>query len=104
MTSSNTWTHLIRFRAAGDDARTVRYGQPTTIPEDGDYDKLVASGQLEAKVIDFDKTVGPLADGATVTDEVVKVGRLLGPLGPDDVTGIKCIGLNYRKHSEELGT
>ena len=39
--------------------------------------------------------------GATrVTEEVVIVKRLLGPLAQKDVPILRCIGLNYASHSE----
>ena len=53
---------------------------------------------MKAKVIvgadPFDTT------GKTVvSDEVVSVKRLLGPLARDDVPILRCVGLNYAKHS-----
>jgi len=42
--------------------------------------------------------------GATkITDEVVTVQELLGPLTQEDVPIIRCVGLNYAKHIREAG-
>jgi 2-keto-4-pentenoate hydratase/2-oxohepta-3-ene-1,7-dioic acid hydratase in catechol pathway len=41
-----------------------------------------------------------LFDGFDVTDEVLRVERLLAPLVPVDIL---CIGLNYRDHAAETG-
>jgi hypothetical protein len=39
--------------------------------------------------------------GATrVTDEVVTVHKLLGPLTKEDVPILRCVGLNYKTHSK----
>lgn len=98
--SNVSWTRLIRFHPATSPDRII-YGEPI-----GSDDELVDIGaladarSLRAKVIQFDSRDGPLSPSARVTDEVVQVGQLLGPLGMYDVTDIKCIGLNYKKHSE----
>jgi hypothetical protein len=81
-----------------------RYGRPsasrradTTLP-DFDLGSTTAETRLKAKVIagndPYDTT------GATkVTDEVVTVKQLLGPLAQEDVPILRCVGLNYTKHS-----
>lgn len=43
---------------------------------------------------------GSLAEGFNLTDRIVIPGPLLAPLEPSQILGI---GLNYRKHAEELG-
>jgi 2-keto-4-pentenoate hydratase/2-oxohepta-3-ene-1,7-dioic acid hydratase in catechol pathway len=44
---------------------------------------------------------GDLFGDHTVTNETVKVDRLLAPLVPKDIL---CIGLNYREHAAESGS
>jgi hypothetical protein len=72
------------------DGRTL-YGEP--IVPSADYD-LGVEGEKEgikAKVI-----VGPIygtADETKVTDEIVDVKKLLGPLSQSDVPIIRAIGL-----------
>lgn len=43
---------------------------------------------------------GNLFGSFSVTDEVAEVARLLAPIEP---AAILCIGLNYRRHAEEVG-
>lgn len=90
------WTRLIRFKAA--DGRVLR-GEPILPSEDFDLGKVTEADQLKAKVIvgddPFDTT------GKTVvSDEVVTVKTLLGPLARDEVPILRCVGLNYAKHSK----
>ena len=37
-----------------------------------------------------------------VTDEVVTVKNLLSPLAPNEVPILRCVGLNYVKHSKYI--
>ncbi|MEY4488783.1 MAG: hypothetical protein RIQ79_1291 [Verrucomicrobiota bacterium] len=64
---------------------------------------LSASGPAYA-VLQPDGTAlaatGALLDGLHVTEEKITPGPLLAPLEPSTILGI---GLNYRKHAEELG-
>ncbi len=91
------WERLIRFVAT--DGRTL-FGQPILPTPDFDLGETTEETQLKANVIQgeiYDTT------GATkVTDEVVTVKKLLGPLAPSDVPILRCVGLNYAKHSKSL--
>lgn len=87
-----SWKRLIRF--IGTDGQVYLGDAQAT----GDLHKLITSGQtITAKVIEG----GPF-DGV-VTDKVVDVKTLLGPLTPEDVPIVKCVGLNYMKHIKEGG-
>lgn len=89
------WERLIRFVAT--DGRTL-YGEPILPSPEFDLGTTTEETNLKAKVIQ-----GDLYDttGSTkVTDEVVTVKTLLGPLAPSDVPILRCVGLNYAKHSE----
>ena len=92
------WDRLIRFVAT--DGRVLR-GEPI-LPYDGfDLGFTNESTRLSARVIEgsdiFDQS------GVTkVTEEVVTVKHLLGPLVATDIDIIRCVGLNYAKHSKEL--
>lgn len=44
---------------------------------------------------------GNILDEWRVTDEIVRIDRLLAPIVPTDIL---CIGVNYRKHAEETGS
>ena len=89
------WQRLIRFIAT--DGRVLR-GEPILPSQDFDLGDVSEETQLQAKIISgndiFDTT------GQTrVTDEVVTVQKLLGPLAQSDVPILRCVGLNYAKHS-----
>lgn len=92
------WERLIRFVA--DDGRTL-YGEPILPSADFDIGDTDEKTLLRARVLQgqdiYDTT------GATkLTDEIVTVQTLLGPLTPADVPVIRCIGLNYATHSKPV--
>lgn len=90
------WQRLIRFVAT--DGRTLR-GEPVLPLPDFDLGTTTAETKLQAKVITGDDLYD--TSGATkVTEEVVTVRELLGPLTKSDVPILRCVGLNYAKHSE----
>ncbi|ORY24550.1 hypothetical protein BCR39DRAFT_546370 [Naematelia encephala] len=95
-----SWSRLIRFVPA-EDPSSILYGEPQG-DDFGDIGALADDGRLKAAVIEVDSS-GPLSDSAKLTETILTVGKLLGPLAPDDCTDIKCIGLNYKKHIEEAG-
>jgi 2-keto-4-pentenoate hydratase/2-oxohepta-3-ene-1,7-dioic acid hydratase in catechol pathway len=93
------WDRLIRFIAT--DGRTLR-GEPILPSENFDLGSTTPETKLKAKVIigndiydDTGKTV--------VSDEIVEVKQLLGPLAQQDVPILRCVGLNYAKHIKEAG-
>lgn len=87
------WDRLIRFVAT--DGRTL-YGEPIMPDAEFDLGTTTEATRLQAKVIEGDDLFG----SARVTDEVVTVQRLLGPLAQKDVPVLRCIGLNYASHSK----
>jgi hypothetical protein len=92
------WDRLIRFVAT--DGRTL-YGEPILPSPDFDIGTTSAETKLQAKVIegtDIYDTTGK----TKVSDEIVTVKKLLGPLEQRDVPILRCIGLNYAKHSTSL--
>ncbi|KAK6459480.1 uncharacterized protein RJT20DRAFT_124717 [Scheffersomyces xylosifermentans] len=91
-----TWKRLIRFVAQ--DGKIYR-GEP--IVSETDYD--VGKQFLEGKTIKAKVVTGNIFSDAVVTDEVLEVKTLLGPLTKEDVPIVKCIGLNYMKHIQEGG-
>ena len=91
------WTRLIRFKAT--DGR-VLFGEPILPSPDFDLGDTTPSTNLTAKVLIgsdiFDNS------GATyVSNEIIQVTHLLGPLVPADVPSVRCIGLNFKAHSEQ---
>lgn len=91
------WKRLIRFQAP--DGRILR-GEPILPPnEEVDLGLITEADHLQARVISgndiYDTT------GATqVTDDILAVKRILSPLAQSDVPILRCIGLNYAKHSK----
>ncbi|KIX03161.1 uncharacterized protein Z518_06712 [Rhinocladiella mackenziei CBS 650.93] len=92
------WTRVIRFIAP--DGRVLR-GEPILPSPDFDLGKTTERDALKAKVIEGDDLYDE--SGSTyVSDQVVTVKKLLGPLTPGDVPILRCIGLNYLKHIREV--
>lgn len=89
------WNRLIRFT---DNSGNTLYGEPC-IESPTQLDELLRERRLEAI-----KLVGRNPFELVRTSEKVRVVRLLGILKPDDVPVIKCIGLNYVKHSKREET
>lgn len=87
------WNRLIRF--VGEDNCIYR-GEPVMDSLDDDIAKI---DNLQAKVIEGHD----IFDDCTVSDRILKVKKLLGPLTPDEVPVIRCIALNYVKHIQETG-
>lgn len=90
------WQRLIRFVAA--DGRTLR-GEPILPSPNFDIGTTTEETKLQAKVIigeDIYDTTGK----TKVTDEIVTVKKLLGPLTQHEVPILRCVGLNYAKHSQ----
>lgn len=54
---------------------------------------------LEAGNLTANELVGTSLFNAKPTGKVVQVKKLLGPLTSQDVPIIRCVGLNYAKHS-----
>jgi len=92
LTVAPPWERLIRF--VGPDGQ-VHYGDPVVPSDQADIGKL--DGELTARLVEG-KNV--FSDDCIVTDTVMQVKKLLGPLTPLDVPTTRCIGLNYAKHSK----
>ena len=90
------WTRLIQFETS--DGRIVN-GEPILPSEGFDLGNVKESDGLKAKVVKGSDLFA--TDGSTtVTNETVTVKRLVGPLSASQVPIIRCVGLNYAKHSE----
>lgn len=90
-----TWNRLIRFVA--NDGKIYR-GDAIVSEFDYDVGKLYAEGKtIKARVVTGDN----LFTNAKVTDKVLEVKELLGPLTSEEVPVIKCVGMNYMKHLDE---
>lgn len=88
------WNRLIRFVAT--DGRVLR-GEPILTSPNFDLGKTTEQDRLHAKVIKGTDIVSSKGD-VRVTDEVVTVKKLLGPLAQEEVPILRCVGLNYAGH------
>lgn len=87
---------MIRFRAL--DGRILR-GEPILPAENKiDLGLITEADQLQARVIQG-QDIYDITGETIVTDEVVIVKQILSPLAPGDVPILRCVGLNYAKHS-----
>ena len=92
-----SWDRLIRFIST--DFETLR-GEPILPSPDFDLGSTTEETKLQAKVIDV--VHGDIFNVETkVTERVVTVKKLLGPVTTAEVPIIRCIGLNFIKHSTE---
>lgn len=90
-----SWSRLVRYIPQGGDDSQIRYGEPVLDSDLDDVGSLGSSGKLKVKVLEGAHILHLKDTGRT---EVV--GRLLGPLTEQDVPIIRCIGLNYKTHSQ----
>lgn len=89
------WQRLIRFEST--DGR-VLYGEPILPSPDFDLGQVSEKDGLKAKIVKGDDLYD--TSGKTkVSEETATVKNLLGPLAQSDVPTVRCIGLNYAKHS-----
>lgn len=87
------WQRLIKFE---DESGREHFGEPL-IHNAEDLQSLLDTGKLSARIFTGG---GPFSLSAT--DRECKVKKLLDVLQTTDVPIIKCIGLNYMKHSESM--
>jgi hypothetical protein len=85
------WSRLIRFL---DDEDKITYGEPC-IASVAELEEKLENEELFASEL-----VGSEVFALSATGRQVHVQRILGTLTADDVPIIRCIGLNYMKHSE----
>jgi hypothetical protein len=90
------WKRLIRFEAA--DGR-ILYGEPNLPSDDYDLGHMKGNDKLTAYVIKGQDIFSEAGD-TYVSSELVGVKKILGPLTTTEVPILRCVGLNYAKHSE----
>jgi hypothetical protein len=88
------WKRLIRFQST--DGRILR-GEPL-VGVDVDIGFITAADKVHARVLVGDD-IYDRTGKTTLTDELVDVKTVLGPLAQEDVPILRCVGLNYAKHS-----
>jgi len=92
------WKRLIRFEAA--DGR-ILYGEPNLSSDDYDLGHMKENDKLTAYVIKGQDIFSEAGD-TYVSGELVDVKKILGPLTTTEVPILRCVGLNYAKHSEQI--
>lgn len=92
MAPLTSWDRLVRYVSKDGD---VKYGEPIVEGKNPDIDGLAQRGELRVKVLH-----GTTPFDAKATGEEDQVKQLLGPLTPKDVPIVRCIGINYKTHSE----
>jgi hypothetical protein len=85
-----SWTRLIRFV---DHSGRETFGEPC-IDDAQDLTKLLAQDDLWAVEYQGHSPVSALVKG-----DKIHVKKVLDILKPSDVPIVRCIGLNYTKHS-----
>lgn len=90
-----SWNRIIRF--IGEDGQE-HYGEPA-VSSGSELIPLFDQGKLVAKEL-----AGSNPFEVSPTGKELQVKTLLGPLRPSDVPIVRCIGLNYIKHSELAST
>ena len=91
------WKRLIRFEAT--DGR-ILYGEPILPSEEYDLGLVNVDDNLTAKIIKGQDIFSEAGD-THVSDEITGVKKVLGPLTAAEVPILRCVGLNYAKHSEQ---
>lgn len=87
---------MVRFVPKGKSSPVI--GEP--VDPEVDVGAAVRKGE-EVKVKLFSGTSA--LDPGSLTDQVEVVDRVLSPLTADEVGTIRCIGLNYKGHAQEVG-
>ncbi|KAJ5283233.1 hypothetical protein N7505_001213 [Penicillium chrysogenum] len=90
---SLNWTNLIRFISEEDGQ--IHLGEVDT-RKYPDIGLTVLNGERVA----VNLVKGSIFDGV-VTETIMHVGRLLAPIGIEELPIIRCMGLNYRDHATE---
>jgi hypothetical protein len=89
--ASHTWTRLIRF---ADENGKETFGEPIVKDASEVYD-LLEKNELYAYQYEGSSAITTSSKG-----EKVKVKSLLDLFRAEDVPIVRCIGLNYKEHSE----
>lgn len=90
---ASEWKRLVRFVSTEDEG--TRYGEPLIENDENDLLQTVESSTLKVQVFD-----GVDIWSLKRTDRIETARTILSPLRADDVPIVRCIGLNYKTHSE----
>ncbi|CAO1618750.1 unnamed protein product [Parajaminaea phylloscopi] len=96
----STWSRLVRFIPQSAGASRVSralVGEPVDAALDVGMAAL-RSAPIEVEVFSGSSVLNP----GQRTGKHETVGKLLSPLSQEEVGTIRCIGINYRRHAEEV--
>ncbi|KAJ9666955.1 hypothetical protein H2201_002788 [Coniosporium apollinis] len=90
------FSRIVRFVPVSDN-NSVLLGEP--VEEDLDVGAALVDGK-DVNVRVF--TGHSVLDPGSLTERTESIGKLLSPLSREEVGTIRCIGLNYKQHAEEV--
>ncbi|KAM0711102.1 hypothetical protein Q7P35_001841 [Cladosporium inversicolor] len=94
--SSRAFSRLVRFIPSSDSSK-ILIGQP--VQQEIDIGKALRAGkQVDVSIFSGTSVLQPGSD----TGNVESIQRILSPLAQNEVGTIRCIGLNYKQHAEEV--
>lgn len=86
--STPRFTRLLRFLSNG----SIHYG-----------DAILPTGVTDlSRVKQAKKITGNIFGEHSVTNTILNVEKLLTPLAPENVSTVRCLGLNYAAHAKEV--
>lgn len=88
------WKGLIRFVA--DEDGQIYCGKPVVSNDGFDLGYVGKADGLEVQVIEGPNAFDP--SGCTITPAIFTIRRLHGPLTPESVPTVRCIGGDYMNH------
>ncbi|CVL08493.1 related to bifunctional 4-hydroxyphenylacetate degradation enzyme [Fusarium mangiferae] len=95
--STSQFKRLVRF-VPRSDASAILIGQP--VSEDVDVGQALFNGEEVAVEVFSGKSV---LDPGENTGAKETIDRVLSPLAAGEVGTVRCIGLNYKQHADEVG-
>ncbi|KAM5346010.1 hypothetical protein ACJ41O_011871 [Fusarium nematophilum] len=88
------WSRFVKFLDENDH---IRLGD-VVVDSTEDFVNLLRAGKLTAREL-----IGQDLFSARSTGRILQVKELVGPLDPENVPILRCVGLNYAKHIKETG-
>ncbi|PWN27906.1 putative mitochondrion protein, partial [Jaminaea rosea] len=92
-----SWKRLIRFIPSSGPSGPL-IGEPVDAALDVGLASLADPGSIAAAIFSGSSVLSP----GERTGEIRNVSRLLSPLAQSEVGTIRCIGINYLRHAEEV--
>lgn len=94
---TSSWNRLVRFIAAEDSK--IYQGEPV-YPEGKDGDSFDIGKEYQGLKVKL--LTGDIYGENSLSEETKTIKKLLSPIGKEQATLVRCVGLNYVKHSERI--